>query len=443
MVLVSPATAAPADRARGLEGGADAHLTEPVDPGELLATVTAALRYGRARRQAEQLAARMAQLNRATLAVYAATRVETLAAAAAAGAARLASSPATAVVLAPDGRMLRMSVPTATARPEPRAAHPGLLDWLAGRALGERVGADLAVVPHRDWKEQFPDTVLGGDVCAVLARTKRARPPVCLAVDASADAEVRGLLNQLAHGTATAVEALRTYSEEHSLALTLQRSFLPTRFPRVPGVELAVRYVPASSQAEIGGDFYEAVETADGLLLAIGDVAGHSLEAAAVMGELRHALRAYAAEGHGPSEVLDRLDALLVRFQPGVTATVCLVLVEPGGRRLLVANAGHLPPLLLDPQAGARYSRARGTLLGLGARHPEPLPEEVAPGTRVLLVTDGLVEVPGVDLEASLAELRYAAQAGPAGLEQLCDILLGAFGQGKGDDIALLAAACC
>ncbi|WP_374228016.1 SpoIIE family protein phosphatase [Streptacidiphilus sp. ASG 303] len=440
----SAALTASADRTRGLERGADAYLTEPVAPEELLATVGALLRYGRARRRAERLAARMTQLNRATLAVYAATRVETLAAAAASGAARLMSSPAAAVVLSPDGRVLRMTSPTPAGRPEVRAAHPGLLQWLGSRALGDRIGAGLAVVPHRDWKEQVPDAVFDGDVCLVLARTKRARPPVCLAVEASSveDAEDRELLNQLAHGSAMAVEALRTYSEEHSLALTLQRSFLPSRFPRVAGVELAVRYVPASTQAEIGGDFYEAVETPHGLLLAIGDVAGHSLEAAAVMGELRHALRAYAAEGHGPREVLDLLDGLLVRFQPGVTATVCLALVEPGGRRVRIANAGHLPPLLLDPGGGTRYSAARGTLLGLGVGHPEPVVEDVAPGTRVLLVTDGLVEVRGVDLEDSLAALRRTAEEGPADLEQLCDALVTVFGVGKGDDIALLAARC-
>ncbi|MFJ6217320.1 SpoIIE family protein phosphatase [Streptomyces sp. NPDC092296] len=444
VVHISATATGAADRTQGLDRGADAHLTEPIAPEELLATVAAVLRYARARRRAERLAARMTQLNRATLAVYGATRVESLAAAAATGAAQLMSSPASALALSPGGRVLRMVCPAEALRPEPRMARPGLLDWLSGWALGERIGADLAVVPHHVWKEQLPDTELGGDVCLVLARTKRARPPVCLAVEAAAvaDAEDRELLSQLAHGAALALEALRTYSEEHSLALTLQRSFLPTRFPQVPGVELAVRYVPASSQAEIGGDFYEAVETDGGLLLAIGDVAGHSLEAAAVMGELRHALRAYAAEGHGPREVLDRLDALLVRFQPGVTATVCLVLVEPGGRRVRVANAGHIPPLLLAPDGGARYSKARGTLLGLGLRHPEPLAEDVAAGTRVLLVTDGLVEVRGIDLGDSLEELRRAAILGPAGLEHLCDTLVTAFGEGKGDDIALLAARC-
>lgn len=121
--------------------------------------------------------------------------------------------------------------------------------------------------------------------------------------------------------------------------LALQRTFLPDRLPAVPGVDMAVRYEPAADHAEIGGDFYEAIETPAGLLLAIGDVAGHSLKAAMIMGEVRHALRAYAIEGHDPQTLLTRLDALLVRLRPSITVTVCLVLVEPGGRRMHVANA--------------------------------------------------------------------------------------------------------
>lgn len=444
VVHISASAIAVADRTQGLHRGADAYLTEPIDPEELLATVAAVLRYARARRRAERLAARMTQLNRATLAVYGATRVEALSAAAAAGAARLMSSPASALVLTPDGRTMRTAVAAPTSRPDPREAPEGIIDWLTARVLGDRVGADMVVIPREEWHKKLPDSEINQDACVVLARTKRGRPPVCLAVETRTveGPEDRELLTQLAHGTALALEALRTYTEEHSMALTLQRSFLPTRLPEVPGVDLAMRYVPASAQAEIGGDFYEAVETEAGLLVAIGDVAGHSLEAATVMGELRHALRAYAAEGHGLREVLDRLDGLLCRFQPGVTATVCLVLVEPGGCRVRVANAGHIPPLLLEPAGAARYLPAHGTLLGLGLPHPDPLVEEVAAGARLLLVTDGLIEVRGVDLERSMEELRQAAARAPESLDELCDTLLADLGEGKDDDIALLAVRC-
>ena len=100
------------------------------------------------------------------------------------------------------------------------------------------------------------------------------------------------------------MEAQRSFDEEHRIAVTLQRSLLPARLPDLAGLDLAVRYEPASAQTEVGGDFYELVMLDGHLLLAIGDVAGHSLHAATVMAELRHAVRAYAVEGHQPGEIL-------------------------------------------------------------------------------------------------------------------------------------------
>jgi hypothetical protein len=177
------------------------------------------------------------------------------------------------------------------------------------------------------------------------------------------------------------------YSEEHQLALTLQRTFLPQTLPRLPGVELAVRYLPAAGETEIGGDFYEAVDTPAGLLPAVGDVMGHSLQAAVVMGELRHALRAYAAEDHPPHVLLERLDALLSRHRPGWTATVCIALVEPGGARLQIANAGHPLPLLRTAPGQAVYVEEHGPLLGLGLPQPTGTSHRAAPGSSLLMVS--------------------------------------------------------
>jgi serine phosphatase RsbU (regulator of sigma subunit) len=155
---------------------------------------------------------------------------------------------------------------------------------------------------------------------------------MCVAVNAAAlrSPDDHKLLLQMAQACALALEALRTYAEEHMLALSLQRSFLPDRLPRVPGVALAVRYVPATSKTEIGGDFYEALETGRGLLVAIGDVVGHSLDAAIIMGEVRHALRTYAVESHPPDVILSLLDKLVTRLRPDtfITVTLCLLLVE-------------------------------------------------------------------------------------------------------------------
>ncbi|MFE5210942.1 SpoIIE family protein phosphatase [Streptomyces sp. NPDC056600] len=447
------------DRAQGLHRGADAYLTEPIAPDELLATVTAALRYARARRRAERLAARVAALNSSTLAVYAARDGRAFTEAAAAGAATLMQSPAVAVALSPDNRVLHLASAGRTPEPGPAASddappvelstpEPRLLDLLAGRMLGDGTGTATAVLPATEWRELVcredgaEADVFTGDVALILARTKKGRPPLALAVDAGALAGVddRELLSQLAQACALALEALRSRSEEHALVLTLQRTFLPDRLPEVPGVDLAVRYEPAADDSEIGGDFYEVIETPAGLLLAIGDVAGHSLQAAMIMGEVRHALRAYAIEGHDPRTLLDRLDALLTRLRPSITVTVCLVLVEPGARRVHVANAGHIPPLLRQPDGSTRYLTEHGPLLGLNLRHPPGVSHDVPEGSTLLLLTDGLVEVPGVDLTESLDELGATLAEAPREIEELCDVLLDRFGKGKTDDIALLAA---
>ena len=230
------------------------------------------------------------------------------------------------------------------------------------------------------------------------------------------------------------------YSEEHQLALTLQRTFLPETLPRLPGIELAVRYLPAASQTEIGGDFYEAVDTPSGLLLAVGDVMGHSLQAAVVMGELRHALRAFATEDHLPHVLLERLDSLLSRHRPGWTATVCIALVEPGGRRLRIANAGHPPPLLRTAAGRAEYVEEHGPLLGLGLPQPRGTSHRVGPGTSLLMVTDGLIEKRGTPLPEAMESLLRTAADGPADCEALCDTLLEAFGAHQSDDIVVFAA---
>ncbi|MEU3186739.1 fused response regulator/phosphatase [Streptomyces sp. NPDC006923] len=441
VIHVSAAAITSEDHAEGLHRGADAYLNQPIDPAELLATVTATLRYTRARRRAERLAARLTTLNRTTLDVYKAIGFHSFAAAATSGSAALMSSAATAVFLTPQGQAVHSAVAAPGATPTSLPAHPDLLAQLAAHSLGTSTGAATAVLPHAVWRALLPFDHLDGDVVLVVARTKRGRPPVCLAVPADAvpTTDDRELFQQLAHACALSLEALRTYNEEHSLALALQRTFLPDRLPDVPGIDLAVRYVPASAHAEIGGDFYEALETADGLLLAIGDVAGHSLAAATVMGEVRHALRAYALEGHPPHHINERLEGLLAQSRPGLTVTLCLILIEPGGRRVHVSNAGHIPPLLLGPDGEARFLHDHGPLLGLGLPHPVATAYETAPGTRLVLITDGLVEVRTEHLDHSLAAFSAAALAGPAELTELCDALLLAFGEHKADDIALLA----
>jgi CheY-like chemotaxis protein len=440
VVHVSAVAVATADRTQGLHRGADAYLTEPIAPSELLATVAAVLRYARARSRAERLAERLALLNEATLDVHGAVDEAGFAAAAVRGAARLVPGGAMLLTEAAAGGSVRMTVTATGDRVESDLIRPGVVQRLSRLALGARVGAQGVRVPGEEWAGHFPGSGLKDDVVMVLARSKRGRPALCLAVDAE-EADQPGdikIMTQFAQSCSLALESLRSYSEEHSLALTLQRTFLPDRLPHLPGIRLAMRYLPALTESEIGGDFYEAVEMPGGLLLAVGDVAGHSLQAAIVMGELRHALRAYAVEGHGPRTLLERLDTLMVRQRPGWTATLCLALVRPDSREVEIANAGHLPPLFLDPDGGAHYVPDHGALLGLGVTHPPSVTCGIEPGSRILMVTDGLIERRGVDLGLSLEHLRNAASAGPQDPEGLCDWLLEQFGQEHPEDDTVL-----
>ncbi|MFE5915829.1 SpoIIE family protein phosphatase [Streptomyces sp. NPDC056468] len=249
------------------------------------------------------------------------------------------------------------------------------------------------------------------------------------------------LLARLAQATALAAEPLLMYQAERQIALTLQHSFLPQpyRLPALPGVKVVVRYVPASRQAEIGGDFYAALRTRDGVLTAVGDVVGHSLDAATVMVEIRHALRAYCVEESDPGALAERLDRMLVHYHPDVTATVCLTLVDPVTGRGRIANAGHIPPLVVRDGDGAEYVPVDGPLLGLGLRRPAPTELVLTPADRLLMVTDGLIESRGTDLDVSLKQLRTAAADAPPGVDALCDTLLDQFGRDQEDDIAMLA----
>ena len=246
------------------------------------------------------------------------------------------------------------------------------------------------------------------------------------------------VLRQLVQSTALGIEALRSYAEEHLIALTLQRSFLPATMPEIPGAAIAFRYVPASDQAEVGGDFYEALAVADRVLVAIGDVQGHSLHAATVMGELRHALRAFASEGHSPLAMTGLINEVLKRYHPGIIATLCLVLLDPGTGELQIVNCGHMPVLLVD-SADAGYVGQGGLILGLPMHDPHSETAFLPAGGTALLITDGLVEDRRVLLGENLEKLRIAARdVGSAEVEVFINHLMSIFGS-REDDVAMVA----
>jgi PAS domain S-box-containing protein len=256
------------------------------------------------------------------------------------------------------------------------------------------------------------------------------------------------LAQDLGRRAGMAVDNARMYTREHELAEALQRSLLPT-LPQLDGVTFAERYLAASDHADVGGDWYDALRLADGAVgLAIGDVMGHDIGAAAAMSQLRSVLRSYAWEGDGCARVLARLDRLLQALDMAQLATALYARVEPaadGSWRLRYANAGHLPPVLVGPD-GAATLLADAEALLLGAAVDDDRPEKALPvtaGSTLLLYTDGLVERRDRDLDEGLELLRAAADghAAPDGPDALCDRVLRALvGETqRDDDIALLA----
>jgi DNA-binding response OmpR family regulator len=439
VIQVSATAIEVADRARGLTEGADAYLTEPTEPEELLATVTAVLRYSRARHRAERTAAMLTALTDVTLHMNAAETFDGLAAAAAAGAARIFAVPAVLTLEMPDGQTRRMSaVPD---RPETvrRGGPPGLAGRIADRVLGARETAAIDTVGRDDWLSIVPDSTLRMDVCVAAARTKPGKPAVAIAIGCAgvpAD-EDRQVLRQLAQSVAQGVEAVRSSAEDHLVALTLQRSFLPTVLPSIPGAVMAFRYLPASEQAEVGGDFYEALPWRDGVLVAIGDVQGHSLHAATVMGELRHALHAFATEGHSPLAITGLINEVLRRYHPGIFATLCLALFDPETGQLSIVNCGHMPLLVLDG-TDAAYVGEGGLMLGLSRHEPHTETAFLPVGGTALLFTDGLVEDRQVFLDDNLEKLRAGAlQAAGEDVEALANRVLALFGSYE-DDVAMV-----
>jgi PAS domain S-box-containing protein len=233
------------------------------------------------------------------------------------------------------------------------------------------------------------------------------------------------------------------YEREHTIAETLQRSLLPERLPKIEGLEIAARYRPAGRGAAVGGDWYDALERADGrVALVVGDVVGHGLRAAAIMGQLRNAFRAYGLAEASPAEVMARVNRLVISGEEEAMATALYLVLDRETGEVSFASAGHPPPLVLSSD-GARFLEG-GRAVPVGAAEPGIFRETTAvlpPGASLLLYTDGLVERRDSPFEQRLGELAEAAGRGEARLESLCESLLGQMlgRQEPHDDVALLA----
>ena len=236
---------------------------------------------------------------------------------------------------------------------------------------------------------------------------------------------------------------LEVYQREHKIAETLQRSLLPERLPQIDGVEMAARYLPGARGAAVGGDWYDVLERPDGrVALVVGDVVGHGLRAAATMGQLRNAFRAYGLVESSPAEVVARINRLVMSGVEDAMATVVYLVLDRETGEVSFSAAGHPPPLVLAPD-GPHFLEG-GRSVPIGAADPAVFREASAvlpPGSTLLLYTDGLVERRDVGLEERLGQLAEVAGAAGEDLDALCDRVIElVLGEGEpGDDVALLA----
>ncbi|HYD08670.1 MAG TPA: SpoIIE family protein phosphatase [Acidimicrobiales bacterium] len=224
---------------------------------------------------------------------------------------------------------------------------------------------------------------------------------------------------------------------------TLQRSLLPRSLPVRDRVRVVARYQPAQLGVEVGGDWYDVIELDDErLAVVIGDVAGHDLHAASVMGEIRNAVRAYALDGHSPSGVVERANRFLCNVAPTELATCCYVELHPSEGTATVVLAGHPPPLLTSHRDAGYIDADCNVPLGVdsGARFAETTVLLPAGGTLVLY-TDGLVDHPSMSLDDGFSRLAAAVALTPADLDAAADEILVATAGERADDAAVLLVA--
>jgi len=326
-----------------------------------------------------------------------------------------------------------------------RTAQPQVLDGDSGHDTGD-LGSTLVqstlLVPM-----VARDTVLG---LVQFSRAKGSEPFT---------ERDRMLAEELAARAAIFIDNARLYRREHERALILQRSLLPPDDPEAAGLDIACRYLPGSMETEVGGDWFDVIELpGHRTALVVGDVMGRGLRAAVAMGELRTAVRTLAMLDLDPAEVLGALDEVVGGLgAPGRTrrakdhgddlsevylATCVYAVYDAVTRRCTIANAGHLPPVLVEPgESPLLLELPRGVPLGVGGEPFEEIEVQLTDGALLALYTDGLVESRSHPLDEGLDAFRDSL-AGPARpLEDVCDHVLATLDTAHGeDDIALLMA---
>jgi PAS domain S-box-containing protein len=252
------------------------------------------------------------------------------------------------------------------------------------------------------------------------------------------------LASDLVSRASLSIDNARLYTRERASALVLQRALLPRDIPEVPGLELCHRYVPATTAAEVGGDWFDVIPLCPGrYALIVGDVTGHDIHAASVMGQLRTAIRTLASLDLTPSELLGRLDRVTADLTDQETFATCVYAVhDVTSGDWEMASAGHPPPLLASPGRPAGFlDLPPGLPLGVGAGRYQAARIKPPPGSTLVLYTDGLIESPGTDIGTGMASLADSlTMLRELAVDDACDALLTSLAPKPTDDIAMLMA---
>jgi PAS domain S-box-containing protein len=250
------------------------------------------------------------------------------------------------------------------------------------------------------------------------------------------------LAEELGRRAGLALDHARLYDREHRTAETLQRALLPPTLPKIEGHELAARYLPGREGDHVGGDWYDAFALRDGRFgIAIGDIGGRGITAAALMGQIRNGLRAYALKADGPAATMADLRRMGDQIDELVFATVTYIVYDPRTGTGLLSSAGHLPTLVLDGAGGARFTDAP-RCPPLGADPDAPCVDHeftLERGGSLVLYTDGLVESRTRSLDDGLGRLARMAAANEGDIHRLADEIVETLPEQRQDDIALLA----
>lgn len=302
---------------------------------------------------------------------------------------------------------------------------------------GRRTSRD---VPFGDTSLRFvltPDGTLGGGVLAVLPWLAGAAG---LLAGGIAAVLVESLHRRRLDAESFTEELGEMYRREHAIAHTLQHSLLPTHLDRLEGIEVGARYFPGAEGTEIGGDWYDVVNDGDGTFtVVVGDVVGRGVKGAAVMAAMRYATHAVAGQRTEPSAILGAVNRL--EHIRGEFVTMLCGNVDPVGRTISFASAGHPAPLLISPDGAGFLAVCPGPPIGFLDGPTFPVARTtLPPGSVVVLFTDGLYERRGESIEVGLGRLRDAAEGLAGSVEDVLDALAEAMlGDGVRDDTAMLA----